>query len=933
MEHAVALVPASGTSDSAYIRARAKAVSAAALKRAKARARARAKARAETESRLIGERIAAANAIAAGNLAKAAQPPAPEPKPPTEQKLATASAARPVVAKVPPVKHLVPPSPKAVAVAAVAPPAVRPPNPEAPSAAPAPRKGVPKGFEQWFAPQKTAVDLYYGGRYLMTTLVEYTLDSITFLNPPEVAAHLPGLRSANELSTLLADAQPSHADQVCVRPNQPLCGRLEPGNIGVIFDETRFRADIFVHPSLLLEAQRQGVQYLPEPVHQSPTLVQNLGALYAGSSEGTNRFSLFGRTRIGDGRGHGFANWVSTDENTLSIDEAGYRHDFKDIQVSVGLFEPVVDALRAIPRQPIAGAGIARSLLTRTDLESVMASPIELFMPIRGRVDIFRDGRLISTGFYEAGNQSIDTSRLPGGAYNIEIIVTDVTGSTHTTRQLFIKSSLMAPPGEPLWFVDAGRVMQRAPLENLPTDYGASQLRAGYRWRQKPWLGLGTAAALTENESLVELSAGLLFDKLEGGAEIYASSGGGSGFGLRGLTRWKELVASANFQQTTADDPIQTPEQFRLLPFDQALSSIQLSYPLWNGLLTASLSQRLDPPDADRIQRSTIAFTRTFPLGGYHSLQVQAEAGAEDGKSLAMLSLQWRNTRGKWLDTAQVRVNQNSSVANSNNLTTAVGTTWHDGDRFVDDVEFGIRGEAGNQNQSVTLDGQHRSQFGRGSASLTASSINGYSRNLTSLGYETSLVVGEHGAMAIGGGPNLNEAGILLDLRNAPDARFEVSSDGQYQFIARGGRTAALTLPPYHQYRIRLKDSGLALAQFDDHPHEVTLYPGHVVSPEWGLQSLQVLITRIVRADGTPLANARIEGAEGPAFTDEDGYIQTEISSSSKELLARAPGSECRIRLPAAASGKTIIRAEELSCIESGETSTPEAGPVTAPQP
>lgn len=292
---------------------------------------------------------------------------------------------------------------------------------------------------------------------------------------------------------------------------------------------------------------------------------------------------------------------------------------------------------------------------------------------------------------------------------------------------------------------------------------------------------------------------------------------------------------------------------------------------------------------------------------------MQAEAGDEDGNAIAMLTLQWRNIRGKWTDSAQVRSNQSDAANTTDQFSAGVATTWRDGDRFIDDVELGVRAETGDQNQSLTLSGQHRSQYGRGMASMTSSSIGGHDQMLTSLGYDTSLVMGA-GRVAMGGGPNLNEAGVLLDLRNAPDARIDIIANGQSQFIARGGRVAALTLPPYHQYRLRMNDSGVSLAQLDNQPHEVTLYPGHVVAPAWNIQSIRVLIGRIVLANGQPLANARIEGAEGPTYTDDEGYLQTEISSNIKELLARTADGECRIRIPEKAKGEEVIRAGALRC-------------------
>lgn len=815
----------------------------------------------------------------------------------------------------------------AVAMITTAPAAIRPPAPDNSTGA-SPRKGIPKGFEEWFAPQKTAIDLYYGGRYLMTTLVEYTLDSVTFLNPPEVSTHMPGLRSTAEFSVMLAESQPSNADKVCVRPNQPLCGRLEPATVGVIFDETRFRADLFVHPSLLVEVQRGGKQYLPPPVHTSTTLVQNIGVLYAGSSEGENRFSLLGRTRAGKGPQYAFANWASTDANAFGIDEIGYTQDRQDIQISAGLFEPTIDALRAVPRQPIVGASMATSLLTRTDLESTLATPIELFLPIRGRVDIFRDGRLISTDFYEAGNQSIDTSRLPPGAYDIEVAVTDVAGATRRQQQLFIKSALMAPPGEPQWFADAGQVMKRNVDGGIPEDFGTPQLRGGYRWRHRPWLGLGAAGAITGNGALIELSSGLLLGWVEGSAELYASSAGGSGFGLRGLTRRDRLVMSASLQHTQADDP--EPDTYRLLPSNQRLASLNASHPFRNGLLSASLSQREDAR-GDSTERFTLGYSRIFRLGQGHSLHLQTEAGNESGNALALVTLQWRNTVGNWSNFGQVQVRQQDADDNADRIAVAAGTTWRDGDRFVDDVQVDLRAEVGDQNHSLSVEGQHLSQFGRGKLGLSTAQISGLDQTLSSLGYDTSIVVDADGSVTPGGGPHLNTAAIVIDPGSTRDAFLEISADGQPQFIARGGRKAALTLPPYHQYRIRMKDTGMALTQFDDQSREVTLYPGHVVNLDWKVETINVLIGRITMPDGEPARHARLEGVEGMAMTDEDGFVQTEIRGDVRELKVRLTSGECVTPLPAAAADN-VIRAMKLVCTPtSAETGNmPEA---TAPQP
>lgn len=893
--------------------------------RARQEKRAQRQARAKARSAATASATASVTTPATGSLATPATTP-------QQARIATrtpALAAAPSTTAATNTRPALPaPAVPTVATINPAPAAIRPPAPDNTSGA-SPRKGIPKGFEEWFAPQKTAIDLYYGGRYLMTTLVEYTLDSVTFLNPPEVSTHLPGLRSTTEFSIMLAEPQPSNADKVCVRPNQPLCGRLEPATFGVIFDETRFRADLFVHPSLLVEVQRGGKQYLPPPAHANTTLVQNLGVLYAGSSEGDNRFSLLGRTRAGKGSQYAFANWASTDANAFGIDEIGYTRDRQDIQISAGLFEPTIDALRAVPRQPIIGASMATSLLTRTDLESTLATPIELFLPIRGRVDIFRDGRLISTDFYEAGNQNIDTSRLPAGAYDIEIAVTDVAGATRRQQQLFIKSALMAPPGEPQWFADVGQVMKRNVEGGFPEDFGTLQLRGGYRWRHRPWLGLGAAGAITGNGALAELSSGLLLGSVEGSAELYASSAGGSGFGLRGLTRHNRLVLSASLQHTQADDP--EPNTYRLLPSNQRLTSLNLSHPFRQGLLSASLSQREDAR-GDSTERFTLGYSRILRLGQGHSLHLQAEAGDESGNALALVTLQWRNTVGKWSNFGQVQVRQQDADDNADRMAVAAGTTWRDGDRFVDDVQVDLRAEIGDQNHSLSAEGQHLSQFGRGKLGLSIARINSVDQTLSSLGYDTSIVVDADGHVTPGGGPHLNTAAIVIDPGSTRDAFLEVSADGQPQFIARGGRKAALTLPPYHQYRIRMKDTGMALTRFDDQSREVTLYPGHVVNLDWKVETVNVLIGRITMPDGEPARHARLEGVEGIAMTDEDGFVQTEIRGDARELKVRLATGECVTTLPAAAADN-VIRAMKLVCTPTSTETAPATPDATAPPP
>jgi Mat/Ecp fimbriae outer membrane usher protein len=791
--------------------------------------------------------------------------------------------------------------------------------------------GAPPGFERWYEPQTTLVDLYYAGRFVLSTLAEYTLETVTFHSPEEIVARIPQLRDAENLVEKLSRPLPANTDRVCVRPDQPLCGRLSPEDVGIIFDETRFRVDLFLHRDMLLRPERGEAVYLPPPDHQRVTLVQNLSVLHAASSRADDRYSVFGRTRLGRGSQHGFANWVSTDQRDISFDELGYRNDFQDHQLTVGLFEPRTDALRAMPRQPLLGIAFARSLKTRMDVDALIATPIELFLPTRSRVDIFRDGRLISSEFYEAGNQLIETARLPTGSYNVQLVITDAAGEVRVEEQLFIKSPLLAPPGEPQWFVEAGRVRSRARLDTFPRDLDTDLLRAGYRWRQAPWLGLGLAGASTGSQQLGEFSGSLLFDRLEAGGEVYASDEGGWGYGLRAVGRWAGFTVGANAQRTRADDHarnLDDPLAFHLLPRDQRFVSAQLSRRLGQGHLTLRATES-QLADGSRRRSSSLQFNHVRPLGWRGSLQTRVEAGEVEGDLRGQLTLQWRNRRGRWQDTLRLAAIESELPGEASGVAAGIGTRWRDGDLLASDLDIGARldMEPGGR-RSAILDGDHRSHRGRGRAAVSAVDNRRDAQRtayFSTVGYETSLVVGEQWRPVVGG-PLPGEAAAILDLRDAPEGRFDVLVDGRRQLSTLGGRRVALALPPYQEYRVSLLDRGERLVNLDAEPRQFPLYPGNVVTRDWALTPLNILVGRVFhtavvcpegepcREERRPLAGARLQGVQGQAVSDEEGFVQAEVSARVQRLTSRVDDESCTIDLSGYQAKNGVIRAPQLLC-------------------
>ncbi len=786
--------------------------------------------------------------------------------------------------------------------------------------------GIPKGFEGFHEPQLTAVDIYYGGRIVTTTIAEYTPTTLKFLKPEQVAQAISGLKDTEAAAALLSAELPSNADRVCKQPRQPLCGNLKPEGIGLIFDENRFRATIFVHPDLLLDAAQQDPRYLPPPEKDRVTVVQNLNALTTGDNQGRDQFSLFGVTRAGYNGHYGFADWVSTDQQSLSFDQLGYRHVLKNHEITAGLFEPTTEALRGIRRDLLMGGGITTSLNLRQDLASVIASPIELFLPIRGRVDIFRDGRLISSGFYEAGNQFIDSDRLPNGAYLIEIVITDDAGNTRTEQQLFVKSTLIPPSGEPQWFVEAGRVKARTSDNVMPDSIDATLMRSGYRWRQRDWLGFGIASAITDKEVVGELSSNVYTDWSEIGGEVFASDEGGWGWGMRGSARWEKANFSVSAQRNFSDDSdFLADADYALIDQSRWLYSAQASRPLLrNGLASISHSH-FGSESGERSRRNTLSYSYNQFFNNGKAATYRGEFSEVEGDQRILLSVQLRANSRHWNHSAQLDW-VDSDAMETQGAMGSVATRWRDQDIFVDDVELGANARFDDDTNSINVDGVHRSQYGIGRAEVSSAKADSVNTTQYLAGYDTSIVLDEQSRLAFGS-PLAGQSAVVVDLAGADGAVVDILSDGQRQFSARGGSRVPVTLTPYRQYEISIADRGTQMLKYDNDSVTATLYVGDVDSLDFQASKINVLVSRLYSVENVcsevtqecyqiplPMRSAAITGAEGILFSDSEGYFQGEVSTSTTQLISEINGEPCFIDLSALTAENGVLRAGRLYC-------------------
>ena len=193
----------------------------------------------------------------------------------------------------------------------------------------------------------------------------------------------------------------------------PGCGNLEPDVAGVIFDADRFRVDIFVNPDLLDPQLAQPERFQPAPQAGFSGL-ETLSAAVAGSTSDDTDFALRSYSLMAYDTGRSPAGTSVSSADNANLDVLAAEADRQDWRYTGGLYRTALSSL--LGERRLLGAGAGSTTDTRLDREQIGGSPIIVFLPTRAQVEIFREGRLLSSQSYPAGNHVLDTTALPEGA-------------------------------------------------------------------------------------------------------------------------------------------------------------------------------------------------------------------------------------------------------------------------------------------------------------------------------------------------------------------------------------------------------------------------------------------------------------------------------------------------------------------------------------
>jgi Mat/Ecp fimbriae outer membrane usher protein len=771
---------------------------------------------------------------------------------------------------------------------------------------------IPDGFEELLEPQTTEVDIYYGGYFLTSTIADFTDTLITFKDAVSIVDKIPDMINSNAIILRLEQGLRTNRQLICRISTQINCGRLNTDDVAVIFDESNFHVDLFIGPQNLGIKDSVTNRYLPPSDGQQLSYLHGLQAFINGRDTEVSNYNISNSVFLSYKENHLNISSNILDDSRLEIDTLSLRRQFNGKDISLGLSYPNSSNLFFLRERQAVGFSYESSLLTRKDLDSSMGNEIQIFLPNRSRVDIFRDGRIISTKYYDLGNQILDTRYMPEGSYDIEIKITDASGSVSTETRFFSKTPRLPPKDQDLYFFRIGRNVQYLPDQNFIPDFVSPiYVKAGYSKRITDTLG-GTIGMSASGENQFFESA--LYKQgrnYEIQGNFAVESTGSYALQIRNRLSFMGLVLSNDIRKTWANS--EPDSIYTELGRNGFQASLRMSAVTSYGLF--SLFGRYNHfNNKDKIKSYGLRWSmpRASFLPGMPFLNF--EVSKNDNDLFMYLSARFNFSQ----DSLSANIDPTLAYTDISNKKTSriqgrMSADWNAMDSPESHMQLGINASNEQSGQRVGAQLYARSNIGR--MDLQSN----YNSNIGELEYAgrfSSNISSSDGQIKIGG-QNRAQSGFIIDVKGIveEETRFEVRINNRSRTIIDSGKSVFIPLPPYETYTVELLALDGKLVTLEGGRQKRTLYLGNVISLEWAVKKIIIIFGKATDEAGIPIPNALIKNVNGLALTEEDGYFQAEMEVGQKQLTLQKKGKNCVINLPAYTDENEIIDFDELICI------------------
>lgn len=766
---------------------------------------------------------------------------------------------------------------------------------------------VPPGFEDLLDPQLTVVDVYFSGRPVGSSPATTTPEFIQFESPKELLALVDDIRpdAIDMLAEELSGSLPVNTQFACFPTPAPRCGELAFETIAVVYEPAIFRVDLYI-AAAYLEVQAINLErFLPPPDNKFANLTTLSGTLSGQSSDLDVGASL--RNYASYGATHLFTNVSFRDNEGAVVENLTAQQHSRHNRAQAGFFP--LQEMDVVAGFELLGASFQASNQLRLDLLQIQGTELVVFLALRSRVSIFKDGQLVGAGFYEPGNQVLDTHLLPLGAYFVTIEITDARGVKTTQTRFFVKSVRLPPFEAPNYWLAAGTLVDDDQATFFPETSSNATVGGGGAIRITDSLALGADLLASRRQLVGEFDVIYQFEQLELVSDLLLTPDGFVGQALTLLGQSEDYSFFLNWRGIRrifgADNPDPSPDPRavesrlsggtdRFVDRDTAQLNARLNYrfgDLQSGLF-GSLSSNEGIPRSYSIGvegRYVVIRNESFIV------QLVGTLSRTQDTTLGLLTLAFTNPIRPWLVSGsfgqQVQRFDAPSDIDRLSVSGSGRLAWDDEDLLPRDqlraaINSDYRSDVASQRADVSYD----TAYGRAAAS-SAFSNDLFSYSLTG---STSVLVSEDGVSA--GGRESNSSGVVIEvLSQDPEATFDLVLNGREWGSLSANERTPITVPPFQRYTIEVRPRSSLLVDIERSQRQVILYPGNVAFVSFATREIVVLVASLLDEQGRPLGNASVSSEAESTSTDEAGFFQLTAGEGETLTVKRSDGKTCKL--------------------------------------
>lgn len=581
------------------------------------------------------------------------------------------------------------------------------------------------------------------------------------------------------------------------------------------------------------------------------------------------------------------------------------QRELGDHFVRAGYFLPTFEGIIRQPRAPgtqndtTLGVMFGSSDVLLADTRSPSVYPVYVTASREGVVEIYRDGRLLSTQGVMPGIQEIDTRRLPGGIYDVELrVMADGQEASREVASIHKPSRWTDPTRRWRYSVFAGQ--QRGLLDSGTTqDKGAAAAGAVVNYLLHP----RAVAGATVQHIAGRHAAGVSLDwqattALSTYTNFYTSRDAGRGMDLQALYRYRAGTVVANHGRSWVE------QRQRLFPGDGRPPRWQTRGG-WQDSTTLSITHRFSHRDHAnvRIARTSgytrgtgldVSYGRRDTLFGRHDVNWQVSAYDRPGS----VATHYRRQRGIDLTVSLSLGGDRRTYGGSlgsrtgdggrrDSYVTASATQQIDGG-LVHSLNGMATVDSGGLGAGVGMYLQN--PLLEGDVNLNRSSSE--SRISGSANLESTAVFGGGHVAVIGQGRSGSlDTGMIVDVRSDfPQAALRADDSQGGSVMLRPGRNFV----PVNAYRA-------GHVQFDFHgrhapaamlqPSTVRyhLNKGGVMHATLDVLRTYTVMGQVLDADGNGVRGVHVINHAGRTVSQDDGFFTLELSARAPVVQMQYP--------------------------------------------